>query len=97
MGTKDTRVDAYIEAAPPFAQPLLKLMRNAIHGGAPRLEETIQWGMPFFLHGGRCGGHALHHQRDASGQALARQVRGSCHALSKSARCVETTGSTATA
>ena len=53
MGTKDPRVDAYIEAAAPFAQPLLKAMRGALDGGAPRLQETIKWGMPFFLHGGR--------------------------------------------
>ena len=53
MGTKDPRVDAYIAAAAPFARPLLKSMRSALHGGAPRVQETIKWGMPFFLHGGR--------------------------------------------
>lgn len=53
MGTKDPRVDAYIEAAAPFAQPLLRFIRTAVHGGAPRVQETIKWGMPFFMHGGR--------------------------------------------
>lgn len=53
MGTRDARVDAYIEAAAPFAQTLLRLMRKAIHAGAPQVQETIKWGMPFFLHEGR--------------------------------------------
>lgn len=53
MGTRDARVDAYIEAAAPFAQTLLRLMRKAIHAGAPQVQETIKWGMPYFLHEGR--------------------------------------------
>lgn len=53
MGTQDARVDAYIEAAAPFAQTLLRLVRKAIHAGAPQIQETIKWGMPFFLHEGR--------------------------------------------
>lgn len=53
MAEQDPRVDAYIAAAAPFAQPLLALMRKAMHTGCPGLQETIKWGMPFFMHGGR--------------------------------------------
>ena len=53
MGTQDARVDACIEAVAPVAQTLLRLMRKAIHAGAPQVQETIKWGMPFFLHEGR--------------------------------------------
>ncbi|MCA3256243.1 MAG: YdeI/OmpD-associated family protein [Alphaproteobacteria bacterium] len=48
----DLRVDAYIARAHPFAQPLLARIRAAIHAAAPGLDETIKWGMPFFVKGG---------------------------------------------
>ena len=34
-GTKDPRVDAYIEKAQPFAQPILRQVRKAVHAGCP--------------------------------------------------------------
>ena len=57
MALKDPRVDSYIEQAAPFAQPLLRLLRTAVHAGCPEAEETIKWRMPFFMHGGRILGH----------------------------------------
>ena len=57
MGRKDPRVDAYIDAAAPFAQPLLRVLRAAMHAGCPGVEETIKWRMPFFMSGGRILGH----------------------------------------
>jgi uncharacterized protein YdeI (YjbR/CyaY-like superfamily) len=45
----DSRVDAYIEKAAPFAQPVLMHLRKLIHQACPRVTETIKWGMPFFL------------------------------------------------
>ena len=57
MALQDPRVDAYIATAAPFAQPLLALMRKAFHAGCPGLQETIKWGMPFFMHQGRILGH----------------------------------------
>lgn len=45
---KDPRIDAYIEKAQPFAQPILKKLRTLIHKGCPEVEETIKWGMPSF-------------------------------------------------
>jgi uncharacterized protein YdeI (YjbR/CyaY-like superfamily) len=48
MGKRDTRVDAYIAKAAPFAQPILKHLREIVHGACPDVEETIKWSMPFF-------------------------------------------------
>lgn len=56
MGTRDTRVDAYIAKAPAFAQPILEHLRDVVHGACPEVEETLKWGMPHFLHNGMlCG------------------------------------------
>lgn len=45
----DPRVDAYINKARPFAQPILEHIRASFHRAAPQCEESIKWGMPFFL------------------------------------------------
>jgi uncharacterized protein YdeI (YjbR/CyaY-like superfamily) len=45
---KDARVDAYIAKAAPFAHPILKTLRAAIHEGAPDVVEVIRWSMPSF-------------------------------------------------
>ncbi|HEY3935054.1 MAG TPA: YdeI/OmpD-associated family protein [Gemmatimonadales bacterium] len=56
MGLRDPRVDAYIDRAPEFAQPILTRIRAAVHRGCPDVEETIKWGMPSFTyHGLLCG------------------------------------------
>ena len=44
----DSRVDAYIEKAAPFAQPILKHLRQLVHSVSPLLTETMKWGFPFF-------------------------------------------------
>jgi uncharacterized protein YdeI (YjbR/CyaY-like superfamily) len=46
------KVDAYIEKARQFAQPILARLRKAIHAGCPQIEETIKWSMPFFEYHG---------------------------------------------
>jgi uncharacterized protein YdeI (YjbR/CyaY-like superfamily) len=53
----DPRIDAYIAAAAPFAQPILKHLRQLVHRACPDVVEDIKWGMPSFLLGGRilCG------------------------------------------
>lgn len=53
MNPLDKRVDAYIEHAAPFAQPLLSYLRKCMHGAGVDLSEDIKWGMPFFMHGGK--------------------------------------------
>lgn len=48
MAQADPRVDAYIQRAAPFAQPILRHLRAQMHRACPALQETIKWGMPFF-------------------------------------------------
>lgn len=42
-------MDAYIENARPFAQPVLTHIRETVHKAAPDVEEAIKWSMPFFM------------------------------------------------
>jgi uncharacterized protein YdeI (YjbR/CyaY-like superfamily) len=48
--TANPKVDAYLAAAEPFAQPVLEHLRVLIHKACPQVEETIKWSRPFFLH-----------------------------------------------
>lgn len=48
MSAYDPRVDAYIEKAAPFAQPLLTHIRSLIHEHCPGIQENIKWGFPHF-------------------------------------------------
>jgi uncharacterized protein YdeI (YjbR/CyaY-like superfamily) len=48
MGTKDARVDAYIEQAQPFAKPILRHLRKVVHTGCPDVVETMKWSFPHF-------------------------------------------------
>jgi uncharacterized protein YdeI (YjbR/CyaY-like superfamily) len=48
MPSRDPRIDAYIEKARPFARPILKRIRKAVHAGCPGATETIKWSMPAF-------------------------------------------------
>lgn len=52
MGSTDPRVDAYIDKAAPFAQPILAHIRKAVHGGCPDVEETMKWSFPHFVYKG---------------------------------------------
>jgi uncharacterized protein YdeI (YjbR/CyaY-like superfamily) len=52
MGTRDPRVDAYIERSAEFAKPILAHFRGIVHDACPAVEETIKWGFPHFTHGG---------------------------------------------
>src|SRR4051812_28461302 len=56
MGKKNPRVDAYIQNAAPFAKPVLKYLRKAVHAGCPEVDETMKWSMPHFQYKGiLCG------------------------------------------
>ena len=56
MPKTDPRVDAYIDAAPDFAKPILAHLRALVHRACPEVEETLKWRMPTFLyHGLLCG------------------------------------------
>lgn len=45
---KNPKIDAIIESAQPFAQPILMHIRDLVHEVCPEVEETIKWGMPHF-------------------------------------------------
>ncbi|HET6362002.1 MAG TPA: YdeI/OmpD-associated family protein [Gemmatimonadota bacterium] len=56
MGTRNPRVDAYIEKSADFAQPILRHLREVVHSACPDVEETIKWGAPYFDYKGPlCG------------------------------------------
>jgi uncharacterized protein YdeI (YjbR/CyaY-like superfamily) len=48
MEQYDPRVDAFIDNAAPFAQPILKHIRALVHEASPLIMETIKWSCPFF-------------------------------------------------
>lgn len=50
---RDPRIDKYIEDAAPFAQPILRHLRELVHATVPDLGETLKWGMPHFTHKGK--------------------------------------------
>ena len=54
--SRDPRIDAYIDRAAPFAQPILRHLRDLVHEACPDVEETMKWGMPYFMYQGMmCG------------------------------------------
>lgn len=52
MPTIDPRIDAYIAASAPFAQPILTRMRAVIHAACPDVEVTMKWRRPHFQYKG---------------------------------------------
>jgi uncharacterized protein YdeI (YjbR/CyaY-like superfamily) len=48
----NTKVDAYLAKAKPFAQPILNHLRELVHKACPEVEETIKWSRPFFEYRG---------------------------------------------
>ena len=53
MGTRDPRVDAYIERSADFARPILQHLRQVVHSACPTVEEATKWSMPHFVYRGR--------------------------------------------
>jgi len=58
-------VDAYIATAPKAVQPMLHQLRQAIRGAAPKAEEKLSYGMPYYAYHGRLIYFAAH--RNMSG------------------------------
>jgi hypothetical protein len=58
MPGKDPRIDAYIAEAAPFAQPILRRLRLAVHGACPGVVETMKWNNPSFEYHGLLAGMA---------------------------------------
>ena len=60
-------VDAYINKAAPFAQPILKRLRAAHRKASKQLVETIKWGVPHFDYNGIVSGMAAFKQHVSFG------------------------------
>src|SRR5882757_4848178 len=67
MATKDKRIDAYIAKSQPFAQPIMKKLRDLVHKACPEVTETIKWGMPSFEYKGPMFGFAAFKQHCVGG------------------------------
>ena len=74
----DARVDAYIEKAAGFAQPLLNALRAQAREICPQAEEAIKWGMPALTYHGKvlCGfggfkAHVVFYVHGSSGRGYA--------------------------
>lgn len=52
MANQDPRVDDYIANSAPFAQPILRHLRQLVHRACPEVEETLKWNVPHFMHRG---------------------------------------------
>jgi uncharacterized protein YdeI (YjbR/CyaY-like superfamily) len=52
MGTRDPRIDNYIDNAKDFAKPILEHMRELVHKACPDVVETMKWSSPHFDHKG---------------------------------------------
>jgi uncharacterized protein YdeI (YjbR/CyaY-like superfamily) len=74
MGTKDPRVDAYIERSADFAKPVLTHLRSVVHEGCPTVEETIKWSFPHFMYEGILCSMAAFTQHCAFGFWKARMI-----------------------
>ena len=55
MGKRIPEVDAYIEKAAPFAQPILEKIRENFHAASTDIEEAMKWSAPFFEYKGVLG------------------------------------------
>jgi hypothetical protein len=51
-GSRDPRVDAYIETSEDFAKPILRHIRQVVHEACPEVEESMKWRVPHFLYHG---------------------------------------------
>ena len=51
--SRDSRIDAYIARAQPFARPILERVRERVHAIVPGIEEGIKWSVPTYLIDGK--------------------------------------------
>jgi len=52
MPKRNPEIDSYIAKSAEFAKPILIHLRELAHAACPKVEETLKWGMPHFLHKG---------------------------------------------
>lgn len=53
MPKRDPKIDAYIEKAQPFAQPILNYIRDTVHEFCPDAGEAMKWSFPHFIYKGK--------------------------------------------
>lgn len=58
MSKKDPQVDAYIARAKPFAQPILRHLRQVILSVSPEIVETTKWSSPAYEYKGLLCGYS---------------------------------------
>ncbi|HKP76962.1 MAG TPA: YdeI/OmpD-associated family protein [Longimicrobiaceae bacterium] len=67
MGTRDPRIDQYIDRSADFAKPILTHIREVVHAACPEVEETMKWSMPHFMYKGMLAGMSSFKQHCAFG------------------------------
>jgi uncharacterized protein YdeI (YjbR/CyaY-like superfamily) len=48
MGSRDKRIDTYIDKSADFAKPILRQLREIVHEACPEVQETMKWSFPHF-------------------------------------------------
>ena len=89
MPAKDSRVDAYIANAQPFARPILKHIRKVVHAALPAVEETMKWSFPHFQYKGMLCSMAAFNEHCAFGfwnQSILGEDRKSSEAMGQFGR-----------
>lgn len=67
MPRRIPEVDAYIEKAAPFAQPILEKIRELFHKAHPEMQEVMKWRFPHFEYKGLVGSMAAFKQHCSFG------------------------------
>ena len=52
MGTRNPKVDSYIDKAADFAKPILAHVRETVHAACPDVVEEMKWSFPHFTYKG---------------------------------------------
>jgi uncharacterized protein YdeI (YjbR/CyaY-like superfamily) len=92
MGKRSKKVDAYIQSAAPFAQPILRKLRELFHRGWPEIVETIKWGKPTFDHKGIVGGMAAFKNHVSWGLWRGAELKDKQSALAREERSIMSGG-----
>jgi hypothetical protein len=67
MGTRDKRIDTYIEKSPEYARPILTYLREVVHEACPEVVEEMKWSRPHWSYKGLMCGAAAFKQHCAFG------------------------------
>lgn len=76
MGTREKRVDAYIEKSAEFARPILRHLRELVHDACPEVQEEMKWSFPHFTYKGMFASMASFKEHCAFGFWKGEQVVG---------------------